>query len=490
MLLTIATTHRPATDLGFLLHKHPGRCQSYPLAFGKAHVFYTEASDERCCAALLLDVDPIGLVRRSAAFNRIDAYINDRPYVASSFLSTAIAQVYGTALNGSSRERATLVAESLPLRAEIACVPCRGGESLIRRVFEPLGYVVSISHHPLDETFPDWGQSRYFDVAIEARCPLQQLLRHLYVLLPVLDDDKHYWVSGDEVGKLLRHGEAWLASHPDKALIADRYLMHQRHLSRDALARLMEEHADDPDEEEDAKADEEISTAEAGLGLNELRLSAVVEALRAAGARRVLDLGCGEGKLLARLVAERSFDEVVGVDVSVGRLERAKRRLNLDRPNVRAATQARLLHGSLIYRDRRLEGFDAAALVEVIEHLDPPRLEACEQALFGAARPRTVVVTTPNVEYNVRFPNLPAGRFRHRDHRFEWSRAEFADWVGGVSSRYGYGARFVAIGPDDSEVGPPTQMAVFDRSDRPDSRSAQIFKNGANSGGNDAAHDP
>ncbi|MGH2560006.1 MAG: 3' terminal RNA ribose 2'-O-methyltransferase Hen1, partial [Thermomicrobiales bacterium] len=138
MLLTITTTHQPATDLGYLLHKNPGRFQSFDLSFGRAHVFYPEATAARCIAALLLDVDPVGLVRRKGPDGgmALAQYVNDRPYVASSFLSVAIGDVFGTALGGRSRERPDLVERPLPLRAKLAVVPCRGGEGLLRGLFE------------------------------------------------------------------------------------------------------------------------------------------------------------------------------------------------------------------------------------------------------------------------------------------------------------------------------------------------------------------
>jgi 3' terminal RNA ribose 2'-O-methyltransferase Hen1 len=357
-----------------------------------------------------------------------------------------------------------MVGQAIPLQAEIAALPCRGNGELIGRLFEPLGYAVTTRRYTLDERFPDWGESRYWDVTLAGELPLQQLLRHLYVLIPALDDDKHYWVSQDEVEKLLRHGEAWLAAHPERELVADRYLRHQYRLTRDALARLLEDEAADPDEKEEVELQEE-ETAERAIGLGEQRIGAVIATLLAAGARRVVDLGCGEGRLLRRLAAEPAFTHVAGMEVSVGRLEMARERLRRERLPAGRAEQVQLLHGSLTYRDRRLEGFDAAAVVEVIEHLDPPRLTAFEQALFGAASLKTIVLTTPNVEYNVRFPDLSNGRFRHRDHRFEWTRAELTAWADGVAARYGYTPRFLSIGSEDPEVGSPTQMVVFARTE-------------------------
>lgn len=463
MLLTITTTRQPATDLGYLLHKHPGRCQSFPLSFGQAHVFYPEATDDRCTAALLLDVDPVGLVRGPSGRGQgLWDYVNDRPYVASSFLSVALSHVYGTALAGRCVARPDLVGAELPLRAKLSVVPCRGGERVLRRLFEPLGYRVTAQGYPLDARYPDWGDSSYFTVGLEATCRLKDLLAHLYVLVPVLDDDKHYWVGADEVGKLLRHGGDWLPSHPARDLIAERYLKHQRRLARQALATLLEEDQADPDEAVAAHAEQE-EAVEAPLGLGEQRLGAVLAVLKASGARRVLDLGCGEGRLLQRLAEESSFTEITGLDTSYRCVEIARERLHLDRPRPGQEGRVTVLHGSLIYRDKRLAGYDAAAVVEVIEHLDSPRLGAFERVLFEFARPRTIVLTTPNSEYNVRFADLPAGKLRHQDHRFEWTRAQFRTWAEGVARRFGYSVRFLAVGPEDPAVGPPTQMGVFTR---------------------------
>jgi 3' terminal RNA ribose 2'-O-methyltransferase Hen1 len=466
LLLTISTTHQPATDLGFLLAKNPARTQSFPLSFGKAHVFYPEVTEERCTAALLLEVDPVGLVRGrkgpSGEGGMLEQYVNDRPYVASSFLSVALSNVFGTGMSGRSRERPELAATALPLEARLPVVPCRGGEVFLRGLFEPLGYEVAATHLPLDSTHPDWGESSYFDVTLRGTQRLSDLLSHLYVLMPVLDRDKHYWIGDEEVEKLLRHGSGWLAAHPEREAITQRYLRNRKGLVRDALARLAEEDAPDPDvAEEAAEAQEEA--VERRISLNTQRLDAVVAALREQSARRVLDLGCGEGRLLQLLLKDRNFEEIAGLDVSYRTLEIARDRLHLDRLSPVQQERLKLLHGALTYRDRRLEGYDAAAVVEVIEHLDPARLAAFERVLFEFARPATVVLTTPNQEYNVRWESLPAGKFRHRDHRFEWSRAEFQAWATGVAERFGYVVEFRPVGPEDAEVGSPTQMALFAR---------------------------
>src|SRR5262245_17796596 len=464
MLLTITYTRPPATDLGYLLHKNPAKLHTVELSFGKAHIVYPEAGDGSCTAALLLDIDPVGLVRgrrgSGGDSQALDHYVNDRPYVASSFLSVALSKAFGTALSGKSKERQDLADAPLPLRATIAALPCRSGEEFLRGLFEPLGYVVTLQSYPLVEKFPDWGQSAYYTVELAGTVRLRDLLTHLYVLIPVLDDDKHYWVGDDEVDKLLRRGAGWLASHPQREAIASRYLRHRHHLAREALARLSEEDQPDPDAAEEAH-DTEEAAAEERISLHQQRLDAVMLVLKESGAKRVLDLGCGEGRLLKLLLDDRSFTEIVGVDVSYRVLERAGERLRLERLPTRQAERIRLVQGSLTYRDARLEGYDAAAVVEVIEHLDPPRLSAFERVLFEFAKPGTGVLTTPNAEYNVKWESLPAGNFRHRDHRFEWTRAEFQSWATGVAAQFGYEVRFAGVGPEDEAVGPPTQMGVF-----------------------------
>jgi 3' terminal RNA ribose 2'-O-methyltransferase Hen1 len=449
-----------------LLRKNPGRAQSFDLTFGKAHVFYPEAEADRCTVALLVEVDPVGLVRRrrgpSGEGGALEQYVNDRPYAASSFLSVAIAEVFGSALSGMCKERPELVNAPLPLEVVLPALPCRGGEEFLRKLFEPLGYKVSARRLPLDQKFPDWGESAYQHVELEAHLPLQTLLSHLYVLVPVLDNDKHYWVGDDEVEKLLRHGEGWLTSHPEREAITRRYLKHQRSLVDDALAQLVDESEPDPDAAAEAHALEEESI-ERSISLNEQRLGSVLAALKASGAARVLDLGCGEGRLLQALLKEKQFTEIVGMDVSHRALEIARDRLHYNRLPPIQKERLRLLRGSLIYRDQRLAGFDAAAVVEVIEHLDAPRLAAFERVLFECAKPKHIVITTPNREYNVKWESLPAGKFRHRDHRFEWTRAEFQEWANRVAARFGYNVRFLPVGPEDSAVGSPTQMGVFER---------------------------
>ncbi len=468
MLLTITTTHRPATDLGYLLRKNPERHQTFDVFGGVAHVFYPEAAPERCTAALLLEVDPIDLVRRrgqgarTPAAGGIDQYVNDRPYAATSLLSVALGKVFSSARTGQSKERPELAVAAMPLEVMITSLPSDGGAGLIQRLFQPLGYAVEISSEPLDAAFPSWGTSRYHTVTLRITAPLSDVLTHLTVLIPALDGEKHYWVGDDEVEKLLHRAGDWLGAHPERELITRRYLRDQRGLTREALRRLSEEDDLDPDARA-VRADSAEATLERPLNLNQRRMAAVHEALKDLGASRVVDLGCGEGRLLETLVGDGRFTSILGLDVSVRALERAARRLHTQSMAPRQKERVQLVHGSLTYRDERLHGWDAATSIEVIEHLDPYRLDTFGQCVFGHARPTAAVVTTPNAEYNALFPSLAAGAFRHPDHRFEWSRDQFHRWAEDICERFGYALTYRPVGDEHPEHGPPTQMAVYTR---------------------------
>ena len=460
MLLTLTTTHQPATDLGFLLHKHPERLHEFDIAHGRATVLFPERTAERCTMALVLEIDPLGLVRGDGA--RFDQYVNDRPYVANSILSTALNAAFRTAMAGRARDHQALADTPIPLEATIPVLPVRGGADLPERLFGPLGYAVETTCLALDAEFPEWGEAPYFRLTLRGTVRLADLLSHLYVLIPALDEEKHYFVGEDEVEKLLRKGEAWLGGHPERGEIVRRYLRRSKSLMKEALDRLTEA---DGDPDPDARAernDAEKERLERPLSLHDVRLATVFSTLKESGARRVLDLGCGEGKLLEMLLSDRQFSEVVGMDVSLVSLDRARRKLRLERLAPIVAERMTLLHGSLVYRDRRLAGYDAAAVVEVIEHLDAARLAAFERNLFGFAKPGTVVLTTPNREYNALFTGMVG--LRHRDHRFEWTRAEFAAWCERVGAAFGYGFSISGIGPEDETHGAPSQMAVFTRS--------------------------
>ena len=464
MFLSISTTHKPATDLGFLLRKNPANVHRADLSFARSVIFYPEANDAQCEAVLMLDVDPIQLVRgrkdsRGAAL--LDHYVNDRPYAASSFLSVAMARTLRDAMNGNAPEREALANTAIPLVLKVTPLPCRGGDEIVRKLFEPLGYAVETEGALLDAYYPEWGESAYRTVTLTAEIRLADALSHLYVLIPVLDNSKHYWIDEDEVEKLIAKGGAWLQAHPERELIARRYLWRKRH-AREAIALLderfgPEEHIDAPENGEEEEA------LEKPLGLNAQRYESVTAALLRLGVRRVCDLGCGEGRLLARLMKEKEFNRIVGFEVSTIELEKAARGLNLDRMSPTQRERIDIYRGSLVYEDERLKGYDAITLVEVIEHVDAERLDALERVVFAKANPRAVIVTTPNIEYNAVFEAMQPGQLRHNDHRFEWTRAEFREWADRVCKRQGYTVTFEGIGEEHAEYGHPTQMAIFER---------------------------
>ncbi len=465
MLVSLTSTTPDATDLGYLLHKHPDRVRSVDVGFGRAHVFYPQAAPRRCTATLFVEVDAFAASGRrrgkpSFGLGGLEPYVNDRPYAASSMLSVAIGRLFRTALAGNCETRPELVDRPLDLEVALPVLGVRGGPELLRQLFEPLGYSVECEAIALDTHFKAWGDSRYLSVRLAGCHTLRRTLEHLYVMIPVLDDRKHYWIGPEEVNKLLRRGDQWLARHPHSDLIATRYLRFGT-LTREALARLAETGEDF--DTVDLRHDEAEQAAERRINLGDLRISAVIDAVRAAGGGRVADLGCGEGRLLQRLLTEPAVTQIVGMDTSVRALERAQKRLNLNEMSERQLERISLLQGSLTYTDERLRGFDVATLVEVVEHLDPERLDRFADVVFQHAAPRTVVLTTPNREHNVNFSHLGPTCLRHGDHRFEWTRQEFTEWATSIKTQYSYSFEISGIGPDDPACGPPTQMAIFRR---------------------------
>jgi len=371
-------------------------------------------------------------------------------------MSTAISRVFGTALSGRADDHQTLSDTPIDLSATITMLPCRGEQEKLKMVFEPLGYSVSYETFIADEKFIDWGESKYVNLTISGKVRLRDLLKHLFVLIPVFDRQKHYWVGSDEVEKLLRHGEDWLPDHPEKAYITGRYLNRRRSLVNMAYAKLAE--ADPPT---DTPPDATQPDEEERQNLNTQRLGTVIAALKSRGVKRVIDIGCGEGQLLSQLVKERQFTNITGVDVSHVAIERANKKLKLERAGDYTRERVQLFQGSLTYKDARFEGYDAACVIEVIEHLDIPRLNAFERVLFEFAKPPLIVLTTPNREYNERYEFLDENSLRHGDHRFEYTRDEFRKWAIFVADKFDYTVQFSEIGEFVANLGAPTQMCTF-----------------------------
>jgi 3' terminal RNA ribose 2'-O-methyltransferase Hen1 len=448
MFLTIATTHNPATDLGYLLHKHPGKMHSKISSQGINYCFFSEVSEERCKACLLMDIAPRHLFKSKleARFNIVNynPYVNVRPYLASSLMSVAIAEMFGTAMNGRSKERQSLADTQIPLEAEISVLSCQEGPEFIKKLFEPLGYEVNIAPIMLDSQFADWGPSPYFYLKLKGTKRLSELLRQLYILIPVCDNFKHYWIDFAEQEKIVRMGEGWLPQHPMVSEITYRSLKHLKSLSQQALAQLLIGEANTGTEILG------IENQSRPVRLNEQRMQAVAGELIKCGVKTLIDLGCGEGRFLETLIGFNQFQKIKGMDVSIQVLERASLLLN--------KSKVELIHGSLNYLDARTQGFDACVLMEVIEHFDPLRLPEVAHNIFGFIKSPVVIVTTPNREFNSKFAT---GGLRHSDHRFEWSRTEFQRWCECIGAKYVYQFRISFIGEVDSVLGGSSQMGVF-----------------------------
>lgn len=448
MILKISTTHQPATDLGYLLHKNPSRLHEETFPFGKGFVLFPEISDQKAEAALVLDVDPVGLVRGGSTY---DQYVNDRPYTASSFLSSAMLAFFSTAMSGRSKERQEVADSEIPLEFELPVLRMKSGEEFVRGLFEPLGYELE---------FVAVG-GKFVTLKGKITTRIRDFLTHLYILIPVVDDDKHYYVDKNEIDKLLNRAKDWLPTHPLKDAIIRKFLRYDRILTNQAIERLAEF---EPDLDEDPPTPTEpVEVVEKKVSLHQQRLEQVAAKLVELGAKSVVDLGCGEGRLLQLLLKQRQIDKILGMDVCVRSLEFASRRLRLGDASEALRRRLELIHGSLMYRDARIAGFDAAAIVEVIEHLDLARLASFERVVFEFARPNYVVLTTPNVEWNATFESQYPGNFRHDDHRFEWTRAEFETWCNSVCERFNYRVAISGVGEEHPEFGHPSMMGVFSR---------------------------
>ncbi len=463
-----------ATDLGFLLHKNPFNVHEFNLSFGKAHVFYPEASDEKCTAALFAELDGIDIVKNyrtpKGSNKELKQYVNDRPYTVNSFFTVALSRIYSTAMAGTCNKQPDLVAQQLPLTVSLPVLPSKGGKTLIRNLFEPLGYEVIIDQYDFDAQLPEWGASPYFNVTLKQNIVLSELLTHLYVLIPVLDNDKHYWVGFDEVDKLIRNGKNWIPDHPQKNLIVARYLKKQGSLTRKALAELevektvlelVEEPVVDETLEQERQSQAKEDQLEKKVRLNDLRIQKIVETINSLDVSSIMDLGCGEGKYLREYLKIKKLHQITGIEVSTSVLDKAEQRLKIDRMPERVREKLALLQGSLTYKDQRLKNMDLATCIEVIEHIDEDRLDAFAESLFAFSKPKYAIITTPNVEFNVTFENMPEGKLRHNDHRFEWDRKTFQNWCDAICEKYNYEVSFDSIGEEHPEYGAPTQMGLF-----------------------------
>ena len=457
VLLLLTTTRRPATDLGRLLALESGEVHEFAVPGGIATLHLPEVSAHRCTAAVFLEWH-----HRGSDLGDDQAGAGGRApvpaHVTSDMLADAVSLVFRNALAGASGHRYPhLLRAALPLEIVIPQFPCQAGVHLAERLFGPLGWRVLVDPVLLDARHPEWGDTGHSALTLRGTISLADAVTHLSVLLPVLvNGNKGRLAPEGRIGRLLRPYCDWLTRHPERQLIMGSYQKRRG-------ASLVRTTDASPKAVEMAHAVRPTVVRE---GLAVERLEAVLAALARTSAERVIDLGCGTGVLLARIAQDSRYTEVVGVDDAAQALELARRRLQLELLPERQRSRIKLLQLSILRRDNRLIGFDAAILMEVIEHFDPFRLPALVINIFGHARPGTVIVTTPNLEHTLRYPGPTRSGLRHDDHRFEWSRQEFAAWVADASQRYGYVGRIQGVGTCDPQVGHPTQLAVFTRLDR------------------------
>ena len=451
MLLTLTTTHEPATDLGYLLHKHPDRTQVFETKHANVYAFYPDASPERCEFVLYADIDPVKLVRGEAGSSGggvLEDYVNDRPYTASSMFTTMVNEVLRSAIGGRCKERPELAETPIPLKVRFGPMRTDIGRERVERMFCELGYDVTL--HDAQGDNPSY-------VMLELRSErhrVYEVLRHLYVLGTAIDGDRHSYIGEGEVESLVRRGEGWLPEHPDYKWITARFLKRKTSLAEKAVRRLGGEH-----EAGDGRDGLPPPNLPERVSMQRTRLTTVARIIAELGGGRIADLGCGEGGLIMEIAHEPDVREVIGIDISLVTLARAGRRMRKLAPEIGA--KVKLVQSLLDCRDHRWKDVDIAACVETIEHIDLERLPRVERCVFGYARPRAVIITTPNREYNRNYEMVGTERLRHRDHRFEWTREEFTRWCSDTAGQYGYRYRIEMVGPVDDEVGTPTQLAVF-----------------------------
>lgn len=461
MLLSITCEHEHSQELSWLFHKNPDKIQSFNIIAGKAFVFYPEYSDKKVKICLALDIDTVTLVRKLKLpldSHLLQHYVNDRPYVVSSFMSTAISNVFSSALNGNCKDKPELIDVIFPFEVEISVLKVIGGESLIKKFFEPLGYEVETESFNLDEKFENWGKSRYYKVKLKNNLTLKDLLSHLYVLIPTFDMEKHFYIGNIEAENFLKKGESWLKTHPEKETIIKRYFRKLGKYSNYILSKLNE---NQEDEEKELEIDIEVKKKKESL--QTIRINTIFDKLCELGTKTVADVGCGEGKLLRLLKNKPQFQKICGTDVVYKNLIIAKDKLDLDEVATHNLEKINIFQSSILYKDDRLKEYETICLIEVIEHIEEDRIVFLEKIVFGYLNTKNVLISTPNSEYNNVYMPENSDSFRHEDHRFEWNREEFKNWVEKICNNFNYNADFFGIGDYNEQFGYPTQAVILKR---------------------------
>ena len=442
MLLTLACSGKDAPDLSWLLHKRPNRLQAFDLPYGKAFVFFPEYTETRSVVSLLLEINQEALNDLCKNKEGEFQFVNPRQFLSSSLLSGAIGKVFSSAIKGICADKPELVNKEYDLELELTNFSCRLKPEYVARIFKPLGYAIAF-----DNISSDFPREKLIvgNLRLKGKTNLKDLLSQLYILIPVFDRYLHFWIDEPQLQRFIRLTAGWLESHPEKRFILTEYFWP----AADFKSRVLERFNAIPG----------LSSNEKAQPLKIQRHEAIEATLAIHGAKTIIDLGCGEGSLIFYLLEQKKYAKIAGTDISAKNIESAKKRI-AGRPS-RACREDDLFVSSLTYPDKRLRGYDAAVLSEVIEHFEINRMNTVMKNILGAAKPQIFIMTTPNRAYNNQFSGLADGAMRHPDHRYEFTEEEFTNFCRKNASAFGYEVELEPIGEISPEFGAPTLMGVF-----------------------------
>lgn len=444
MQLSLNVKGNGAEAVSYLLAKNPNNLYERDEKGFKVRSVYSVFTKEEVKYLIYVKPDPIDLVRSSPQVYDISHYINDREFAVSSLFVSAIRKALGTALNGKPQEEyVQWVEHRFDMEVAFGPIATDLPDGELAELFKPIGYNVEIKRAASTLR----SKSSALFITLTGKQTIQNLLKHLFILIPVIDNYKHYFIDEREIEKVDRYGEGWLDAHPLKQFIVKRALRFQN-LIRQSKFYDRERHNQENRETKKIR-------------LNELRYEKIVDFIRTIPKRdTVVDLGAGEGKLSVKLGYLDGVKEILSVEPSNKSRVRAIQRFE-EAEGTDGFTLPTSLAGSLFYFDDRLVNKDIMVLCEVIEHIDEYRIPKMMEAIFRSYQPRVLIVTTPNQEYNVIYDMDET--MRHHDHRFEWTRDDFQENCEQWIKESPYYIQFEGIGEEHPEYGTPTQMAIFRR---------------------------
>ncbi|MGE6488602.1 3' terminal RNA ribose 2'-O-methyltransferase Hen1 [Paenisporosarcina sp. NPDC076898] len=445
MQLSIQASGDNVQAISYLLSKNPNNLYERNHKGHLVRLFYSKFTETELEVTIFVTPDPIELVKNNSNSYDITHYINDREFAVSSIFCSFIRSALGTALNGQPKEEHLMwVNHPFSFNFEFGPVVSSLSDEKLMNLFEPIGYEVTINRPEIEYSFPIKTKSSARYLSIKGMKTLQEGLRHLFVLIPVIDNYKHYFIDEKEIEKLERYGEGWLDQHPLRDLI------YRQALRFKEIYSLVENSSKDEKKVEPVKK----------VRLNELRYEKIVNTVSQMKPRSVIDFGSGEGKLSVQLGFVEGITEILAVEPSEAASLKALERFNKVK-NKEKFVIPELLWGSLFYYDERLKDKDVIILCEVIEHIDETRLPKAMDTLLDDYQPPALIITTPNREYNELYDMEE--HLRHNDHRFEWTRAEFRQWCTERNHSNDYELQFDGIGEEHASHGFPTQMCIFKR---------------------------